>query len=71
MHVFVKLYSFCRHIRDDIDYEAKFSSLRKENDKDRHRKDFRDYRHDDYYYGRRYVYHYCYLDTIANIINFL
>lgn len=42
-------------MREDVDrdYERKYSSLRKDKDKDRHRKDLRDYRRDDYYYGRR------------------
>lgn len=48
-------YFYHRSMRVDLDrdYESKYSSLRKEKDKDRHRKDPRDYRRDDYYYGRR------------------
>lgn len=44
-------------MREDIDrdYERKYSSLRKEKEKDKLRKEPRDYRRDDYYYGRRYV----------------
>lgn len=44
-------------MREEIgrDYDRKYSSLRKDKEKDRQRKDPRDYRRDDYYYGRRYV----------------
>lgn len=37
----------------DRDYERKYNSLRKEKDKEKQRKDPKDYRRDDYLYGRR------------------
>ncbi|XP_023012010.2 endoplasmic reticulum export factor secretory 16 isoform X2 [Leptinotarsa decemlineata] len=48
-----------RHSDDrDREYERKYSSLRKEKDRDRRRRDPRDYRRGDYYYGSRYDYDY-------------